>query len=88
LKREQQRTAAMEAAKMVGQVTGVSKAWVIQQLAENAINAKQDGDYGESNAALTLIGKEYGMFQGGSAIKEGDDETPSDHRHRRNARAA
>lgn len=71
--REQQRAAALEQAKMVGVLTGVSKAWVIQKLAENAIAAKDDGDYGESNAALTLIGKEYGMFNGGSAIKEGDE---------------
>lgn len=74
LKREQQRAAAMQAAQMVGKVTGITKAWVIGKLAENAIAAKDDGDYGESNAALTLIGKEYGMFQGGSAIRDGEDE--------------
>jgi hypothetical protein len=77
----------MEAAKMVGQVTGISKAWVIQQLAENAINAKEDGDYGESNAALTLIGKEYGMFKAAPPSRKATTSR-TDHRHGRHARAA
>lgn len=67
--REQQRAAAVEAAKMVGQMTGVGRAWVIQQLAEVAQNAKQDGEYKASIDALELIGKDFGMFSGGS----GDD---------------
>jgi len=74
LKREQQRAAAMEVAKTVGQITGVTKAWVIQRLAENATAAKEEGDFKESNNALELIGKEYGMFNGASAIKDHDDE--------------
>ncbi|ARB14892.1 hypothetical protein Ccr29_gp336 [Caulobacter phage Ccr29] len=67
LKREQMRTAATEAAKVVGQVSGLSKAWVLQKLAENAQMAAQDGDYKESNAALKLIGDEFGMFSGASS---------------------
>lgn len=71
LQREQQRTAAMEAAKMVGQMTGVTRAWVIQKLAENAQNAANDGLFKESNDALKLIGQDFGMFNGGSD----DDES-------------
>uniref|UniRef100_A0AB74ULW8 Terminase small subunit n=1 Tax=Caulobacter phage BL57 TaxID=3348355 RepID=A0AB74ULW8_9VIRU len=66
-KREQMRAANEEAARIVGQMAGVNKAWVIQKLAENAQNAAQDGDYKESNAALKLIGEEFAMFQGASA---------------------
>jgi len=68
--RAQQRAAAMEAAKVVGQMTGVTRAWVITKLAENAQNAANDGQYKESNAALQLIGQDFGMFSGGS-----DEET-------------
>ncbi|UTC28683.1 terminase small subunit [Brevundimonas phage vB_BpoS-Marchewka] len=67
--RESQRLAAVEAAKVVGQMTGVSRAFVIQKLAENAQNAAADGQFKESNAALELIGKDLGMFSGG----QGDD---------------
>lgn len=67
--RAAQREAAIEAAKVVGQMTGVSRAWVITKLAENAQNAASDGQFKESNAALELIGKDFGMFSGGS----GDD---------------
>lgn len=67
--REAQRLAAVEAAKVVGQMTGVSRAFVIQKLAENAQNAAADGQFKESNAALELIGKDLGMFSGG----QGDD---------------
>lgn len=63
-KQAQQRAAAVAAAKVVGEMTGVGRAWVIEKLAENAQNAAHDGDYKESNAALELIGKEFGMFQG------------------------
>lgn len=62
--RDQQRAAASEAAKIVGQMTGVGRAWVIEKLAENAQNAAREGDFKESNSALELIGKEFGMFQG------------------------
>lgn len=64
--REQQRIAAHEAAKVVGSMTGVGRAWVIQQLAEIAGLAKNDQDYKSANHALELIGKEMGMFSGGS----------------------
>jgi hypothetical protein len=63
-KQAEQRAAAVAAAKVVGEMTGVGRAWVIEKLAENALNAAQDGDYKESNSALKLIGDEFGMFQG------------------------
>lgn len=66
-KREAARAASTEAAKVVGQMTGVSRAWVLQKLAENAQNAATDGDYKESNSALKLIGDEFGMFKGATA---------------------
>jgi hypothetical protein len=62
--RDQQRAAATEAAKVVGQMTGVGRAWVIEKLAENAQNAAREGAFKESNDALKLIGEEFGMFQG------------------------
>lgn len=67
LKKEQQRAAAVASAREVGALTGKSKAWVIQQLAENAQMARQDGDYANANTALKMIGDELGMFKGGSA---------------------
>ena len=63
-KKEQMRLAARQAAETVGTMTGVGRAWVIRQLAENAILARQEGEYGESNAALIKIGEEFGMFNG------------------------
>jgi hypothetical protein len=70
--REAQRAAAVEAAKVVGSMTGVGRSWVIQQLAEVASLAKQDQDYAQANRALELIGKDFGMFAGGS---DGDGES-------------
>lgn len=61
------REAAIEAAKTVGHLTGVTKSWVIQKLSENAQLAANDGAYKESNEALKLIGDEFGMFKGDSA---------------------
>jgi hypothetical protein len=72
-KREQLRAAAIESAKVVGQTVGISKAWVIAQLAENAVLARQEGDMAASNAALKLIGDEYGMFKGNSGLEENDN---------------
>ncbi len=68
--RTQARAAAAEAGKVMGQLTGIGQAWVIAKLAENSQRAADDGDYKESNHALELIGKEFGMFQG--AKGEGD----------------
>lgn len=64
--RDAQRAAAVEAAKVVGSMTGMGRSWVVQQLAEVAAFAKEDRDYGQANRALELIGKEFGMFSGGS----------------------
>lgn len=66
-KKEQNRAAAIEAAKVVGNLTGQSKAWVMQKLAEVAALAMSDGEYKDANEALKLIGEEFGMFKGGSA---------------------
>lgn len=40
----------------------ISREWVLEQLVDNASQAKQQGDIGPSNQALQLIGKEIGMF--------------------------
>lgn len=40
----------------------ISREWVLEQLIDNAAQAKQQGDIGPSNQALQLIGKEIGMF--------------------------
>jgi hypothetical protein len=67
LKREMARNAAVEASKVIGQMTGVGKAWVLTKLSENAQLAMSDGEYKDANEALKLIGEEFGMFKGGSA---------------------
>jgi hypothetical protein len=77
---EEQRAAKIvatkEAAKIVGQVTGMGKAWVLEKLAENAAMAQHEGDFKEANVALKLIGEEIGMFQGRSADDENASEVP------------
>lgn len=40
----------------------ISREWVLEQLVDNAKLAKVAGDIGPSNQALSLIGKELGMF--------------------------
>lgn len=40
----------------------VTREWVLEQLVDNAARAKEAGDYGPSNQALNLVGKELGMF--------------------------
>jgi hypothetical protein len=40
----------------------ISREWVLEQLIDNAAQAKQQGDIGPSNQALQLIGKEIGML--------------------------
>lgn len=77
-RRERRREAAKEASKVVGQTVGLGKAWVLQRLAENAALAAESGDFKESNAALKLIGDEFGMFSGGSGLNdEGDGSVPA-----------
>jgi hypothetical protein len=70
LHKEQQKIAAKAAAQTVGQITGKSRAWVIEQLAENALMARNEGDFKESNTALKLIGDHLGMWGGGG---DGDE---------------
>lgn len=76
VRRVQAREAAIASAKMVGAMTGVSRAWVLEQLAENAKLAANDGEYRDSNSALELIGKELGMFQGASKGTNEDTAPP------------
>ncbi len=40
----------------------LSREWVLEQLIDNASKAKLAGDFGPSNQALNLLGKELGMF--------------------------
>lgn len=40
----------------------LSREWVLEQLVDNASKAKAAGDFGPSNQALSLLGKELGMF--------------------------
>lgn len=40
----------------------VTREWVLEQLVDNAAKAKAAGDFGPSNQALNLVGKEIGMF--------------------------
>lgn len=68
LHKEQRRVAALEAARMVGKTVGYTRAWVLEQLAEVAAQARADGEYGEANNALKLIGQELDMFKGHSKI--------------------
>ncbi|AFU88317.1 terminase small subunit [Caulobacter phage CcrColossus] len=70
--KEQQNIAAREAAKVVGQLAGYGRSWVIQQLAEVAGLAKNDQAYKEAITALELIGKDFGMFKGASEEDRGD----------------
>ena len=74
--RQTKRAAAIASAKVVGAMTGVSRAWVLERLAENAQLAANDGEYKDSNSALELIGKELGMFQGASKGEGEEQNTP------------
>lgn len=40
----------------------LTREWVLEQLVDNASKAKAAGDFGPSNQALNLLGKELGMF--------------------------
>lgn len=40
----------------------LTREWVLEQLVDNAAKAKEAGDFGPSNQALNLLGKELGMF--------------------------
>lgn len=40
----------------------LTREWVLEQLVDNAAKAKAAGDFGPSNQALNLLGKELGMF--------------------------
>ena len=77
-RKDQRRLAAQASAREIGSLTGKTKAWVVEQLALNAQQAREDGDYGASNNALKLIGEELNMFKGGSAGSEdGADGLPT-----------
>lgn len=54
---------AQEATQKAVEALALSREWVLARLQENATNAAANGDYGPSNKALELIGKEIaGMF--------------------------
>ncbi len=74
--RATKKAAAIASAKIVGTMTGVSRAWVLERLAENAQLAANDGEYKDSNSALELIGKELGMFNGASKGEGEGEDTP------------
>lgn len=74
----QRRAAKIASARTVGEQTGYSRAWVLQQLAENAARASQDGEYKSANEALKLIGDDLGMFKGGSGPDGEDGDVPKD----------
>jgi hypothetical protein len=44
------------------ELVAVDRAWVLEKLMANAINAIEANDRGAANRALELIGKEQGMF--------------------------
>lgn len=69
-KDEMRRQAALASAQKVGELTGVSRAWVLQRLAENAQLAQDAGDFKNSNEALKMIGDEFGLFSGSSASEK------------------
>lgn len=73
-RKAQRAIANRAAARAVGETVGYTRSWVLQQLAEVAANANSDGDYKEANRALELIGKDMGMFEGGSS----PDDEPGD----------
>lgn len=54
---------AQEATQRAVETLALSREWVLARLQENALKAAESGDYGPSNKALELIGKEIaGMF--------------------------
>lgn len=57
---------ALAEGQTVGSLTGVSHSWVIEQLKMNAEDARESGDFKESNASLKLIGEHLGMWGGGT----------------------
>jgi len=74
MQKEQNRAAAIEAARTVGHITGMNKAWVLEQLALNVVAARDDGQIKESNDALKMIGDEFGMWKGTSGVDEVNGE--------------
>lgn len=68
-RREAMRAKAIAQAQTVGALTGVTHAWVIEQLKLNAEEAREAQSFKESNEALKMIGEHLGMF--GAAAPEG-----------------
>lgn len=61
----QSRTIEVEqkASEKAAERLSIDRVWVLERLRENALAAAQNGDFGPSNRALELIGKEIaGMF--------------------------
>ena len=72
--RERARQATIRAAEVVGEITGITHAWVIQQLVEVAGEARGDGDFKEANSSLKMIGEHLGMWSKLPADVEGNGE--------------
>ena len=53
---------ARKATEMAAERLSIDREWVMARLIENAQNAAAGEDYGPSNKALELLGKELGMF--------------------------
>ncbi|WP_175540088.1 hypothetical protein [Methylobacterium sp. yr596] len=61
----QSATAEMEraATQAAAEALAIDREWVMARLQENALKAALTEDYGPSNRALELLGKELGMFK-------------------------
>lgn len=68
----------------------IDRAWIIEKLVENAKAAAAAEDFGPSNRALELLGKEVGMFIDRKEIRTGslDEMKPDELRDLREAIAA
>lgn len=61
LQAEQAET-ARKATELAAERLSIDREWVLARLVENAMQARAESDFGPSNQALNLIGKELGMF--------------------------
>lgn len=61
----QAETSEMErqATQAAAEALAIDREWVMARLQENALKAAEQEDYGPSNRALELLGKELGMFK-------------------------
>ena len=64
----------------IAKSVSLSREWVLEQLIDNAIQAKTREDGSVANRALELLGKELGMFIDRKEIRTGplDEATPDE----------